>query len=180
MLLGQYECELAKGHPKANHDGYVYVHILVAEKKLGRYLTSKEVVHHIDENKLNNNPDNLLVFTSKAEHTAYHYYKDMNLMIYNDDGTVSYKYGFSQICPICGEWKDHHAEICLECRRKKNAEHIPSRIELKTMIRVLPFTQIAKKYNVTDNAVRKWCKRYNLPFRTKDIKRYTEQEWIDV
>jgi len=25
------------------------------------------------------------------------------------------------------------------------------------MIRILPFTQIADKYHITDNAVRKWC-----------------------
>jgi hypothetical protein len=25
-------------------------------------------------------------------------------------------------------------------------------------------------YNVSDNAIRKWCKDYNLPYRKKDIK----------
>lgn len=26
-----------------------------------------------------------------------------------------------------------------------------------------PFTQIAKQFEVSDNAIRKWCNRYNLP-----------------
>lgn len=26
------------------------------------------------------------------------------------------------------------------------------------------------KYNVSDNAIRKWLKYYNLPFKTKELK----------
>lgn len=60
-------------HPHARENGYVYEHILVAENKLGRFLTDNEVVHHIDENKLNNSPDNLMVFSSPSEHMKYHW-----------------------------------------------------------------------------------------------------------
>lgn len=38
----------------------------------------------------------------------------------------------------------------------------PSREELQFLIKNTPFTTLGKKYNVSDNAVRKWCKRYNL------------------
>ena len=48
------------------------------------------------------------------------------------------------------------------------------------MIRNTPFTQIAKKYNVTDNAIRKWCDSYNLPRRVKEIKNYSEEEWEGI
>lgn len=47
-------------------------HRVVAEKKLGRKLRDGEVVHHIDGNKRNNDPDNLMVFSSQAEHASYH------------------------------------------------------------------------------------------------------------
>ncbi len=40
---------------------YEYEHKIVAEKMLGRKLTDKEVVHHLDENRSNNSPDNLLI-----------------------------------------------------------------------------------------------------------------------
>lgn len=30
------------------------------------------------------------------------------------------------------------------------------------------FTKVGQKYNVTDNAIRKWCKSYNLPYHSKD------------
>ena len=47
-IMGQYEYVIDKTHHRANKDGQVYVHILNAEKKLGRMLRSTEVVHHID------------------------------------------------------------------------------------------------------------------------------------
>lgn len=43
----------------------------VMEQILGRKLTKNEIVHHIDGNKLNNDPSNLQVMT-KAEHTRLH------------------------------------------------------------------------------------------------------------
>lgn len=52
-----------------------------------------------------------------------------------------------------------------------------SRETLKSKIRNIPFVSIAKQCGVTDNTVRKWCKKYNLPYRTKDIKKYTDEEW---
>lgn len=51
-------------HPNANVRKYVYEHQLVAESKLKRYLKKGEVVHHIDFNKSNNSPDNLIVLTN--------------------------------------------------------------------------------------------------------------------
>lgn len=46
-------------------------HRIVMEKKIGRKLTSEEIVHHKDENKLNNHPDNLEIMT-RAEHIKHH------------------------------------------------------------------------------------------------------------
>jgi hypothetical protein len=32
--------------------------------------------------------------------------------------------------------------------------------------------QVGKKHNVSDNAVRKWCKYYQLPEKTRDLQNY--------
>jgi len=45
-------------------------HHLVMEKKLGRPLLKTEVVHHIDEDPLNNAPENLKLFSSNGNHLA--------------------------------------------------------------------------------------------------------------
>ena len=59
-------------HPR-NHNGYVYQHVLVAEKKLGRFLEKHEVVHHCNGDRADNNPDNLMVFNSQSDHVRHHY-----------------------------------------------------------------------------------------------------------
>lgn len=45
-----------------------YVHRMVAAKKLGRELLPGEEVHHLDGNKRNNIPENLIVIPSHTEH----------------------------------------------------------------------------------------------------------------
>ena len=53
-------------------DGWYPEHKLVVEKFIGRKLKPNEVVHHIDENKLNNDISNLMVFQSQKEHAEFH------------------------------------------------------------------------------------------------------------
>lgn len=62
-----------------SHGGNAYVkedqrhqHRVVAERELGRPLTKDEVVHHVDENRKNNDPLNLYVFPSQSEHFRHH------------------------------------------------------------------------------------------------------------
>lgn len=50
----------------------VAVHRVVAAKKLGRELRRGEVVHHLDGNPANNNPDNLEVCSSASVHSLHH------------------------------------------------------------------------------------------------------------
>ncbi len=49
----------------------VYEHRLIAEKKLGRSLMPKEIVHHINHKRDDNRPGNLEVMT-QGEHVGIH------------------------------------------------------------------------------------------------------------
>ena len=49
-------------------------HRAVVEKKLGRALRKGEIVHHIDNDRHNNHPDNLAVMT-QPEHVRLHFTK---------------------------------------------------------------------------------------------------------
>lgn len=54
-----------------------HAHRVAMERKLGRKLKPGEVVHHIDGNKRNNDPENLMLFASIAEHSRYHKLLDL-------------------------------------------------------------------------------------------------------
>ena len=54
--------------PMARKDGYIMTHRLVMAQKLGRCLLREEVVHHIDHNPANNNPNNLELYPSNGAH----------------------------------------------------------------------------------------------------------------
>lgn len=49
-----------------------HVHRLVAEQILGRKLLPGEVVHHINSDKRDNRPENIMVFKNQAEHARWH------------------------------------------------------------------------------------------------------------
>lgn len=71
-------------HKHAKGNGYVFEHIIVAEKLLGRPLKDKEVVHHIDGDKRNNNPCNIAIFNSQSEHMRFHWSQKSKRYQYRD------------------------------------------------------------------------------------------------
>lgn len=61
-------------HPH-NKGGYVAEHRLIMEKHIGRILTSKEVVHHINCVVDDNRIENLQLFANNNLHLNHHKYK---------------------------------------------------------------------------------------------------------
>ncbi len=72
---------LQPSHPRANCNGYVKHSHLVMEKVIGRYLKTKEQVHHKGikypigsiENKQDDRPENLQLFKNESEHRKFHW-----------------------------------------------------------------------------------------------------------
>lgn len=191
--MGKYLCSFDPTNPRSTKEGYVYTHVLIVEKKLGRLLKPEEVVHHLDEDKFNNDPENLVVFKTNADHAAFH--KGCEAIL---DGDVYWCPGKRESlkCPICGKEKSNKSIMCYECRQLYNEERNQKirlekinkklsnraldddfRIKLKNDIRYNSFLSLAKQYEVTDNAIRKWCVKYGLPSKTHIINLIPDDEW---
>ena len=87
-------------------------------------------------------------------------------------------------CKDCGKEISKGSLRCMSCEAKAriiSLENMPvTREELKELIRTLPFTQIAKRYNVSDNAIRKWCDKFNLPRKKTEIQGFSVEEWSKI
>ena len=63
-------------HPAASRRGLVLQHRLVVERKIGRILKPEEIVHHKNEKRDDNRPENLELFANHAEHMRHHHKGD--------------------------------------------------------------------------------------------------------
>lgn len=163
-----YEMVYIPGHHRADSTGCVYKHIVVAEKKLGRLLNDGECVHHLNEIRNDNREDNLIVFKTISDHTAFHHGCEIEL----ENDVYIAKINKNNICSNCGIFKDRKAKLCITCSyiNRRKVER-PSKEVLFELIKTMKFTEIGKMYNVSDNTIRKWCKKYELPFKKDDIKK---------
>lgn len=60
-------------------------HIVLAEKALGRALPKGVQVHHVDEDKKNNNPSNLVICPNQQYHMLLHKRRDALIATDNPD-----------------------------------------------------------------------------------------------
>lgn len=123
---------------------------------------------------------------------ALKYSLDLSMIYYINRGTYhtlpNEKYPLRDIkisknintCIDCGIKIDAKAIRCQKCYNLYRQKNLPPREELKNLIRTTPFTKIGEHFGVSDNAVRKWCKKQNLPFKSSQIKKYSDEEWEKI
>lgn len=76
-------------------------------------------------------------------------------------------------CSNCGVPINKNTKhgLCLNCYNlAQRTVQRPNALELKQLLQKHNFVWVGKKYGVSDNAIRKWCKTYGLSTHAKDYK----------
>lgn len=170
--------------------GHVFVHREVAAQRMGRALTSKETVHHIDEVRTNNDPANLMVFRTMADHNRFH---RGGTLVDHGDGTWSSVHPRTETpCPDCGGLKAKGATRCKPCHLSWLMAHkalnrrdalgrpvgVPDRQRLAELVERMPVREIAKLYGVTDVAVAHWCIKFGVQKKPRGFWLRSENTWV--
>jgi len=133
--------------------------------------------HHIDGIKTNNELNNLKLLCPNC-HAFTDNYKGKNVK----DKVIDALY-----CNSCGNTitSSSVSGLCLSCSAKRIANDFYdelgiTREYLKTLVRTETFINIGKLYNRSDNAIRKWCKHFNIPSSKKEINSLSDDEWDKI
>lgn len=77
----------------------------------------------------------------------------------------------NSICKTCGTEISYGSDYCRECYGKSlRVVERPSPEILFEELRASNFSAVGRKYGVTDNTIRKWCKAYGMSTKSADYK----------
>lgn len=130
-------------------------------------------LHHRDGNHSNNKLDNLQILCPNCHSQTDNYRgrkKKKTSKIPNP----------KKMLPKCRVNKQKHKKK--DKVKKERKVFVPpiSRADLKYKIRHQSFLSIAGEYDVSDNAIRKWCDKYHLPRKKTVIQTYSDEEWEQI
>ena len=87
-------------------------------------------------------------------------------------------------CIDCGIEISKGSTRCISCFNKSQiiplSKMCVTREELKDLIRTKSFCEIGRMFNVTDNSIRKWCDKYNLPRKKSEIIKISDNDWSKI
>lgn len=133
-----YAMLYAPDNPRAKNNKGLLVKrcILVAEKAIGKYLPKKAVVHHVDENKLNDLPSNLVICEDENYHRLFH----RRARIVKAGGNPE----IQQLCSTCNVVRNHcwfrkvkgyyslYRTECTECEAKSALKRLHRKKSLES------------------------------------------------
>lgn len=141
------------------------VHVLVAKAFVDGYKDGLEV-NHKDLNKINNTYFNL-EWVTRSENQQHQF-------------KAHGKKRKQKYCADCGAPISQKSNRCNKCRGIFNRKYdMPEREELKLLLKQGNFWEVSKIFGASDNTIRKWCKKYNLPFYSKVIRNTTDYGWAN-
>lgn len=195
-MLNGYRVIHLPNHPRAmknsNWDGYVYEHIVIAEKYLGRRISDTEVVHHLNGNREHNRSENLLVL-EKSQHGLLHAWiasgapgletLRMNWVDSMDSKFIPKNVEELHYCKICGlTLQDRQLLYCCEehCNLANRVVDRPSAETLVEQIKASSFSAVGRKYGVSDNAIRKWLRAFGIDTKTLSLAAGTPAEGAET
>lgn len=159
-----------------DYSGYIYEHRYVMEQVLGRTLKGNEVVHHLNHERSDNRVSNLVVLT-RAEHAYWHqiersidrcltakefYEKKYPIIKKEIHKTNTLK---NNRCILCNSPITEKAKYCVKCGHiiQRHVTVRPSQEKILQDIAELKNVRaVGRKYNVTDNTIRKWLRSYGM------------------
>lgn len=149
-----YKPEHHKAMLSDNWKGYVYEHIVIAEEDYSRKIENDEEVHHLDFNRSNNNPSNLIILSERSHKKLHSFIKQQsNTSVIDED---------CKRCYICN--KPLKLQQRFFCSRKCFLIENKSKLDTISLNEILfkltknSMVTVAKEYNISDNGLRKFLK----------------------
>lgn len=148
-------------------------------------------LHHKDGNHYNNNFDNLQILcpnchsiqegnSGKSIGKYVKTKKTTKEQVHTKKSNIKNQ---TKNCLSCGKTlaKKTKTGYCAKCLHMvQRVVERPTRAKLKELIRNTPFLVIGRQYGVSDKAIEKWCVAEGLPYKKREIKAMTDEEWAMI
>lgn len=124
-------------------------------------------LHHIDGNHLNNNIDNLEILCPNCHHQTPNFRNTKSKRIHSAGELNGYTRPKKQYFCSCGKTKSRSSLKCKSCAATIHNSKYKKRPDINQLKKdIIEFNDnksaIARKYNVSQTAIRKWCEIYQI------------------
>lgn len=165
-----YRPDYLNSYKTGNYKGYIYEHRFIMERSIGRFLTEDEVVHHLNLDPSDNRLQNLILLTRDA-HAKLHDWLNSGAPGYEssrqkgvNSGKPVLRNTVARRCKVCEvTLSNHQTTYCCTDHHRidlRSNSKIPSPVDLQQDLSTMSYLAVGRKYGVSDNAVRKWVRRF--------------------